>query len=421
MLDLRSAELKAIERGGGPGWKELARRWVLAALSVAALATLVWVIAARAVDAEGPGRVLYALHDYLYLPLRGYLWEWAYPWSLAVWVPLIFLGLLWGASYLWGRSLASGAQAFLLRRLLARPATRALLMRAARAGLPSSLLREAVACELEVAKFRLQAEGASSLAALLAELASLDQDSDLCLQAAVEWVETLAVSPGDSSRSPLEQAFQWLMLPSDKGERAQRHPFSWSALARDLRDAGAPADTFGEEEARLPEEQLRRIRLNRLGESIERRRRLLEEELRRLELERRQDRLALMARRQRPLPLPAAQLPAAGRLASALALLYSIESDQPQVALLWIDLLEGLHLALGLAPPQAQGDYALLTRGLPSAFHYRLASRLARRRHERRRAAWQAQRRRSDDLLTEADFIPSQRRLASLQLASGRE
>ncbi|HSR49465.1 MAG TPA: hypothetical protein VLV83_01480 [Acidobacteriota bacterium] len=448
MLDLRSASLQPIERVGTPGWKTLLRRWAAAALTLAVSSALIWVIATRAADPQGPGRILYALHDYLYLPLKGYLWQWAYPWSLALWVPLILLGLIWGLFYLSGHSLASAAQASLLSRMLGRPTTRSWLLRASRAGLPSGLLLEAAAFKLDVAKSAFRRGETAALAEVTAELASLREGPDLQLQAAVDWAESLAVtqiarletpkassdrqvsegavrqpggSPPDPAATALEQAFRWISLPSDADEAPRRNVFSWRSLARDLRDAGAPEGAFPEDESRLPSGTLRRVRLNRLGESVEQRRRLLEEELRRLELERRQDRLALMARRQRPLGLPVAQLPAAGRLTASLAFLYAIQSRQPEAALLWVDLLEGLHLALGLAPAQTHGEYALLVRDLPSALHYRLAAKLARARQESRESAWKAQPRRSDDLLAEPDFLPARRRIASLQLAAGQE
>lgn len=89
---------------------------VLAVLAAVPLATT-YETASR----EGIGYLLLAVHDWIYLPLRGWVWTAGFPWNLTIWVPTIILATLIALDWSAGVSPLRAAQEFVIRRGLNRP------------------------------------------------------------------------------------------------------------------------------------------------------------------------------------------------------------------------------------------------------------------------------------------------------------
>ncbi len=115
-------EKAASRRGVG-----LSRRLIVAAWSLGVPALLVVLIITRVFPVDGPGRVLYVVHDQVYLPMKGYLFTQFLPWSLALWGGLVLLIILKLVSYLVSGSLLKGLHQSLVLQLSGFPVWRAFL------------------------------------------------------------------------------------------------------------------------------------------------------------------------------------------------------------------------------------------------------------------------------------------------------
>ena len=107
----------------------LARRWCLVAFIGGMLGSLAYGTRARWFSFDGPGYVVYWLHDTAYLPLKGHLWTAWLPLSLVPWtVAALLLGIAL-AGYLSGRPLLRAAHMKATRFALASPTGRKILDR----------------------------------------------------------------------------------------------------------------------------------------------------------------------------------------------------------------------------------------------------------------------------------------------------
>lgn len=128
-------------------------RWVLVLAIIFVVLLVVLLIQRRLLPADSSGRLLYQLHDDLFLPLRGHLYTRWLPLSAIVWgIGLTILGLNL-LSWLFGGSLIRAPHLWLLRRRVQQPARHQGLLRWARIyrqlGVRPHLLRLMVLDEYE--------------------------------------------------------------------------------------------------------------------------------------------------------------------------------------------------------------------------------------------------------------------------------
>ncbi len=125
MLEQNPWLTRSLSRRGGQGHSGLKRPYWLRLLVLCAMgAGLYWLalsITERAYDPNGPGRVLYLLHDEVYLWLQGIFWTQFFPVSLIWIVPLSALLLLLLAEFLTPLG-TRGLQRSFLRWLATKPA-----------------------------------------------------------------------------------------------------------------------------------------------------------------------------------------------------------------------------------------------------------------------------------------------------------
>ncbi|MEP2980430.1 MAG: hypothetical protein ABJO86_13145 [Lentilitoribacter sp.] len=94
------------------------RRFIIVALITAVLVTIIVLTKTHSLPKVFPFVMIYAAHDYFYLPLKGHLWTAWYPWSLMLWVPVF--GLLFAVAWSWvvGKEPTKIIQKFLTLKLI---------------------------------------------------------------------------------------------------------------------------------------------------------------------------------------------------------------------------------------------------------------------------------------------------------------
>jgi hypothetical protein len=77
-------------------------RWLWVALVLAVICAPILAVRTRALSPDGPGWLLYAVHDYAFVPLKGFAWVTLFPFVLIWLVPLALAALLIGLEFLTG-------------------------------------------------------------------------------------------------------------------------------------------------------------------------------------------------------------------------------------------------------------------------------------------------------------------------------
>lgn len=104
------------------------RRYAWATILLGVIVSYIWIIRARAVDPDGPGRFLYAFHDLVWLPVFGTVWLKYEPFSL-IWVfPVAMGGLMILLEWLGLFDPIRSLQIRMLRWLLYRRTGRAIIL-----------------------------------------------------------------------------------------------------------------------------------------------------------------------------------------------------------------------------------------------------------------------------------------------------
>ncbi len=130
------------------------RRWTAAGIAFGA-----FLLGYFQLPPSAPGSVVYRLHDHVYLPLKGYLFTLFYPWSFLLWGPLAAAALYLLASTLASRPLSAGRHVRAVRGFLARPWPCGWLRsRSERSKSPRRLLAAVVQRQCDAALARLDAD-----------------------------------------------------------------------------------------------------------------------------------------------------------------------------------------------------------------------------------------------------------------------
>ena len=79
-----------------------------------------FIIITRALPKEGIGSVFYWIHDYIFLPVKGYTYTLFYPYSLGWWGPILTALFLWLIAYLTMVSFIKDPHVYVLRKVIHR-------------------------------------------------------------------------------------------------------------------------------------------------------------------------------------------------------------------------------------------------------------------------------------------------------------
>ena len=158
-LFFHSPLLKAAPAGQAPKRSIILKRLAFIFVSAACILTPILLITAGTLPKKGPAVLLYWAHDYLYLPLKGYLYTLIFPHSLIWWGVIFTLFILWLTAYLCGGSLVRSPHIYFLERVVRSPKKHGILIRSAgwlkKLGIKPQMLAAVANKELQIALNRL--------------------------------------------------------------------------------------------------------------------------------------------------------------------------------------------------------------------------------------------------------------------------
>ncbi|CUH70187.1 hypothetical protein TL5118_04162 [Thalassovita autumnalis] len=115
----RSSLIRAgIAQAGRP--RNWTRRWLSVLLLVSSFSWLCWAVASQWFDPSGPVRLLYVIHDVMWLPLYSAVWTAIFPWGVVWLLPVTLVSGLALLEFLGAWRVVRGFQTWVLRLLIVR-------------------------------------------------------------------------------------------------------------------------------------------------------------------------------------------------------------------------------------------------------------------------------------------------------------
>ena len=112
---------------GVPRQRKFLQRWTIFSAALIVGAGLIWLVETQQLGTQGPGAVLYWLHDTYYLTAKGRIWTAWFPYVLIWLVPTLFFALLLLFEFLAGGGAIRAIHRRLIRQLVAGPTGRRLV------------------------------------------------------------------------------------------------------------------------------------------------------------------------------------------------------------------------------------------------------------------------------------------------------
>ncbi|UCH94668.1 MAG: hypothetical protein JSV88_31015 [Candidatus Aminicenantes bacterium] len=120
MKNIHSLLLKSMPRAAKPKRSRIPIRILLIIFISAFIVVPAFIIITRALPKEGIGSIFYWIHDYIFLPIKGYTYTLFYPFSLSWWGPILTALFIWLVAYLAMVSFIKDPHVYVLRKVIRR-------------------------------------------------------------------------------------------------------------------------------------------------------------------------------------------------------------------------------------------------------------------------------------------------------------
>ena len=120
MKNFHSSLLKSLPAAAKPKRSRIPIRILIIIFISAFVVIPAFIIITRALPKGGIGSVFYWIHDYIFLPIKGYTYTLFYPFSLSWWGPILTALFLWLIAYLTMVSFIKDPHVYILRKVIHR-------------------------------------------------------------------------------------------------------------------------------------------------------------------------------------------------------------------------------------------------------------------------------------------------------------